>query len=339
MFTYLFTLLALYFIYKNYRRFIRSCQLFSLELVHSIPARTVMVTNLPPHLRGERALAEYFENMDLAVESVTLCREVGALNELLDARTRALLKLEEAWTSYVGNPSTVEEYDPERTGGVLIDIDIEGGQSRQTNFVVPHRPRPTLRPGWFKSKVDALEYLERRFKEADEQVKKKRRTGKFRSTGTAFVTFEKMSSAVSLVISYLILRPIHNLFQQIAVQTAHAPNPNELLTYQAPEPRDIVWANVTSSDQSVQLRDVLVLATMGLLLFFWFFPITALASLLSYKEIKKTMPWLGRLIDSNEQVRAIVQNSLPSAAMITLNAVLPFILEGTLRWLRTWILC
>jgi hypothetical protein len=51
--------------------------------------------------------------------------------------------------------------------------------------------------------------------------------------------------------------------------------------------------------------------------------------LLSLKEIKKTMPWLGRLIESNEQVRAIVQNSLPSAAMITLNGLLPFILEGS----------
>ena len=147
--------------------------------------------------------------MDLAVESVTLCREVGALNDLLDTRTKALLTLEEAWTSYVGNPSTVEEYDPEGTGGILIDTDIEGGQSRQTKFVVPHRPRPTLRPGWFKSKVDALEYLERRFKEADEQVKKKRRTSKFKSTGTAFVTFEKMSSAVSLFKSYLIMLAIH----------------------------------------------------------------------------------------------------------------------------------
>lgn len=117
--------------------------------------------------------------------------------------------------------------------------------------------------------------------------------------------------------------------QQIAVQLAHAPNPNEILTYPAPEPRDIVWANMTSSDRSIQFRDVMVLATMALLLFFWFFPITALASLLSYKEIKKTMPWLGRLIDSNEKVRAIVQNSLPSAAMITLNALLPFVLEGT----------
>jgi hypothetical protein len=67
---------------------------------------------------------------------------------------------------------------------------------------------------------------------------------------------------------------------------------------------------------------------MILLLFFWFLPITALASLLSYKEVKKAMPWLGALIDKNEQVRAIVQNSLPSVAMVTLNALLPFMLEG-----------
>jgi hypothetical protein len=70
---------------------------------------------------------------------------------------------------------------------------------------------------------------------------------------------------------------------------------------------------------------------MGLLLFFWVFPITALASLLSFKEIKRTIPWLGELIESNEQVRAIVQNSLPSAAMITLNGLLPFMLEGSRR--------
>lgn len=109
---------------------------------------------------------------------------------------------------------------------------------------------------------------------------------------------------------------------------AHAPGPYQIMTHFAPEPRDIVWSNMAPSDGAIRTRNIIVLAAMGLLLFFWFFPITALASLLSYKEIKKAMPWLGTLIDSNAQVRAIVQNSLPSLAMITLNALLPFILEG-----------
>lgn len=259
----------------------------------------MLVTSLPRHLQGERTLAEYFENMGMAVESVTICRDVGSLKKLLDKRTDALLALERAWTDYVGNPSTVEDYDPVN--------DAESGQSR---IVVPHRPRPTLRPGWFKGKVDALEYLEEQFRRADEAVKERRRKGKFRAAGSAFVTFEAMSSA------------------QIAVQVAHSSNPFQCNTYPAPEPRDIVWSNMVPSTNSIRARDVLVLALMGMLLFTWIFPISALASLLSYKEIQKVMPWLSRLIDSNEQIRAIVQNSLPSVAMITLNALLPFMLEG-----------
>ncbi|KAH9949754.1 hypothetical protein B0H21DRAFT_88992 [Amylocystis lapponica] len=308
LFTYLFTFLALYLIYQNYRRFIRARQLFSLELVHSIAARTVMVARIPPHLQGERALAEYFENMGMNVESVSICREMGSLKRLLDMRTAALLKLEAAWVQYVGNPSVVDVRRPAEREAPLVDVDA--AESQQVPLVVPGRRRPTHRPGWFKPKVDAIEFLEEKFTEADELVKRRRRTGRFKASQVAFVTFEKMSSA------------------QIAVQAVHAPNPAQCVTHLAPEPRDIVWSNVGHSPTSLRVRELIVLGAMGLLLFFWLIPITALASLLSYKEIKKTMPALGRLIDANQQIRAIVQNSLPSVAMITLNALLPFVLEA-----------
>jgi calcium permeable stress-gated cation channel len=85
---------------------------------------------------------------------------------------------------------------------------------------------------------------------------------------------------------------------------------------------------MTQSLTTTSVREFIVLGMMCLLLFFWIFPITALAGLLSYKEVKRIMPWLGELIDRNDNVRAIVQNSLPSVAMISLNALLPFILEG-----------
>lgn len=199
IFTYLFTFLVLRFIHKNYSRFVRARQLFSLELVHSISARTVMVTDLPKHLRGERALAVYFENMGLTVESVSLCREVNSLKHLLDRRTDALLKLEKAWTEYLGNPSNVETIDPsDNAVAPLIEIDGEQNPSDtySARYVVPHQKRPTIRPGWFKPKTDALEYLEAKFKEADAAVQAKRKDGRFKASHVAFVTFEKMSSAV-----------------------------------------------------------------------------------------------------------------------------------------------
>ncbi|THH04916.1 hypothetical protein EW145_g5182 [Phellinidium pouzarii] len=313
LFTYLFTFLTLHFVYKNYSRFVRARQLYSLELVHSIAARTVMVTDLPNHLCGERALAVYFENMGLTVESVSMCREVSTVKKLLDRRTDALLKLERAWTKYLGNPSNAELYDPsDNAVPPLVDIDGEQPFTRMqtASLVVPHRKRPTIRLGWFKPKTDALEYLEARFKEADLAVQQKRKTGKFKASHTAFVTFEKMTSA------------------QIASQIAHAPQPLQCSTYLAPEPRDIVWENMSHSRNTTRARELIVLGLMILIFFFWVFPITALASLLSYEEIKRTMPWLGRWIDSNEQIRAVVQNVLPSVAMISLNALLPFLFEA-----------
>ncbi|KAG9047641.1 hypothetical protein FS837_001834 [Tulasnella sp. UAMH 9824] len=311
LFTFIFSLLALRFLHQNYRRFIRARQLFSLELVHSIAARTVMVTNLPNHLQGERALAVYFENMNLPVESVNVVREVGGLKDLIDKRTQILLELESHWTNYVGNPSTVAEYDPSQNvrtdTTLLVDVDSEAQRNR---LVIPHRPRPTLRPGWFKKRVDALECLEAKFRAVDEQVLKKRKTGKFKSTHVAFVTFETMSSA------------------QIASQVVHAPYHSQCLTTPAPEPRDIVWSNMTYTPGELKFREFFVMGLMALLLLFWLVPVSALSTLLSYEEIRKVMPWLAELIDKNELVRSLVQTFLPSLAVITLNATLPFLLEA-----------
>ncbi|EMD32395.1 hypothetical protein CERSUDRAFT_108829 [Gelatoporia subvermispora B] len=311
LFTYLFTILSLYFIHKNYKRYIRARQLFSLELVHSVAARTVMITHLPPQLRAERALQDYFEHMGMQVESVSVCREVASLKRLLDKRTEALKKLEEAWVKYMGNPCVVDgrQLPQPQTQNGAPGTQADGA-AVEAQAEIPGRRRPTLRLSWFKPSTDAIDHLQERFKEADEMVRKRRRSGKFKATHVAFVTFDKMSSA------------------QIATQSVLAPSPSECLAHPAPEPRDIIWSAVSHSPTSLVVREWIVFAAMGLLLFFWLIPITGLASLLSYKEIKKTMPWLGELIDRNQQIRAIVQNSLPSVAMISLNATLPLLLEG-----------
>lgn len=176
-----------------------------------------MITRLPLHLRSERALAEYFENIGLSVESVSVCREVGTLQVLLDQRTKALLKLENEWTRYVGNPSVVESYDPsENVIPQSSDPEPSVLESQPGRFVVPHRKRPTLRPGWFSYRVDALEYLEKKFKETDEKVKRWRRIGRPKAIHVAFVTFEKMSSAVRpvtvvivIVLTFFFLSKLH----------------------------------------------------------------------------------------------------------------------------------
>lgn len=165
LFTYLFTILTLVFLRRNWRRYIPMRQLFSLGLAQSIPARTVMVTSLPPHLRSERALADYFESLQLgprapgdgrdarqgggssavaavvpglAVESVVVTRAIGSMRELLERRTRALTTLEEAWSKYLGNPVPVE--GKKAVFGYERDLEVEAILHGPVDASPPSRP-------------------------------------------------------------------------------------------------------------------------------------------------------------------------------------------------------
>ncbi|KPV72603.1 uncharacterized protein RHOBADRAFT_29756 [Rhodotorula graminis WP1] len=336
LFTYLFTILALLFLHRNWRRYIPLRQLFSLELAQSVPARTVMVTSLPPHLRSERALADYFEGLQLgpastssssrgggglAVESVVVTRATGSMRELLERRTRALVTLEQAWAKYLGNPDDEEETDGARRDA---DDDLEArllSPSRPT-IVNPARKRPTLRPHWFAKKVDALDHYAEQFRRADEAVRKRRR-GKFRPTGVAFVTFQTIAAA------------------QVAAQVVHYPSAAEFRTELAPEPRDIHWFNLNLSASSVFVRQVLVVVTLLGLLSVWAIPVAALTQLLSWDTIQSIAPRFADLLEKSPRLAGFVQTTLPSLGMVAFNNILPMFLEALSVWqglpARSWI--
>ena len=93
------------------------------------------MTNLPLHLRGDRALADYFEGCGWTVESVSVCREVEVLRKVLERRTNALLQLETAWADWVGNPANVKGYD----AGIY-------SSGAKTGTPIPASPRRTQSP-------------------------------------------------------------------------------------------------------------------------------------------------------------------------------------------------
>jgi hypothetical protein len=93
-------------------------------------------------------LAEYFEGIHLGeaegssglgVESVTVTRAVGSMTELLDKRTKALRKLEEAWCKYLGNPVIVE--GPLAVKGYQPTVEVE--RILEPGYSPP--PSPTAR--------------------------------------------------------------------------------------------------------------------------------------------------------------------------------------------------
>lgn len=108
LFTYFFSLLALYMLHKNFHRFLAARQSYALARKETVPARTVLVSDIPRELRGEHELKEYFEKecgwrVD-PIEGVRIVREVGKeLRDALKDRQEALRGLEQAWWKYRGD--------------------------------------------------------------------------------------------------------------------------------------------------------------------------------------------------------------------------------------------
>jgi len=345
--TYLFSILILRALYKGFQKFVRSRQLYALDLLQSIPARTVEVRNLPDHLRRERDLAEYFEALGLKVESTAVVREVQGLKELLARRANALYQLERTWCKWLGNPTSAEHYDSDKimstiqsraqaqhhanSGERLVRV-AEGMENNEDpesapllsglnyeddptrGIVAPNnRKRPTMRANiWnlFSKKVDAINLLEARFRVLDAAVRKLRAKGSPPAT-VGFVTFVDAMSA------------------QVAAQTVHYPLPAYAKTNLAPEPRDIIWSNVSIPSNERRIRQLLVSAFTFALFAFYIPPLAFLASFLSPGTIKKYLPGLYDLLSKDERLMALVSNSLPSVVLIAFNALLPLVLEWT----------
>ncbi|KAL9933257.1 hypothetical protein V8E36_007975 [Tilletia maclaganii] len=409
---YLFTLLTLRFLHTNYINFVKARQLYALGVLDSIPARTVEIRDLPPHLRDDRALADYFERMGLMVESTAVVRHTGELSKLLKRRAEALRELERAWCKWLGNPTSAKNYDPEEIGktfqkrqaahlrsislarshsghapsqpvsGEATPLLQDPGsvqsparniepvtQSEPVKRIEPPdaKPRPVMRTSAynpFSAKVDTLDELERRFRKLDAAVWKVRgnvgtnsgydddeaeteagpngaesdeaaawgakdddeldfRKGgpariRFRGGAVGFVTFVKASSA------------------QIAAQVQHYPLPAQCRTLLAPEPRDIIWSNITLSPHERRVRQLLVSTFILALLVFYIPPLTFLASFLSPQAIDKYLPWLSQLLKRSPTLRALVMNNASAILVAAFNGLLPMALEwsGYLQGLR-----
>jgi len=262
--------------------------------------------------------------MGLKVESASVGRSVGSLQNLLEDRTRKLMALETAWTKYVGNPVSKEAlqagYDRDAlTRDIIFSEDgrPEGAEqgynirmseddrlAGTSPLASPTTPAPHDHDDPEAPLVDTKHHFE--------IANKKRPTHRPR-----LITNEKVDLLDHLARQYRTadeavkrrrkgrFRPANIAFvtfedigsAQIAAQVAHYPQPDSVNTTLAPDPRDIYWGNMLLSNASLQARNILVLGAMLLLLSFWLVPVSALARLLNYDAIKKYLPWLTKILD------------------------------------------
>ncbi|KKY19856.1 hypothetical protein UCDDS831_g05141 [Diplodia seriata] len=226
VFAYLFTGLAAYMIVSETRRVIEIRQEY-LGSQTTVTDRTIRLSGIPPELRSETKIKEFVEELEIgSVESVTLCRNWKALDELMDKRMLTLRKLEEAWTVHLGQrrvernleslpisqPSPPEPYASDSERAQLLG---NGGLITRRSTSPYNRSRPLVKiwygrlKVWYRN-VDAINFYEEKLRRLDDEIKTLRNK-EFEPTPLAFVTMDSVASC------------------QMAVQAVLDPSPLQLL--------------------------------------------------------------------------------------------------------------
>ncbi|ORZ02958.1 hypothetical protein BCR43DRAFT_482456 [Syncephalastrum racemosum] len=326
-FTYFFCFATFYFTFLNYRDYVHIRREFLLRIGKTLPSRTVFVSGIPPNLRSDRKLAEYFEQLGIGVvESVHIIRHVNRLLDHIKERARHLRQLETAYAKYWGNPCDDPSYDPdhllaeaERDSSGLRPLtwhptDVASGSSASLLPVAkkPNTNRPILRDGFMGCcgpARDAIEYHTDQFNQVDGLVLKARRFGKFLPTSVGFVTFE------------------HGVSASIAAQVLVDSTPFRLQVELAPEPRDVLWENVAMHGRERVIRKFMVFGILIFLVFFWIIPISYFSALTSVASLKNYFPWLMDLASKNKYLQQIIQGFVPTLAVVIFMAFVPLIVN------------
>ncbi|CAG8516878.1 8128_t:CDS:2 [Ambispora gerdemannii] len=174
--------------------------------------------------------------------------------------------------------------------------------------------QPTHRIGYFGTgtRVLSIDHFLKKFNFLDRRIAEIRAISVNerppKPTSTGFVTFVNHTSA------------------NMAAQCIMSTKPHTLTTKMAPEPRDILWENISMRFREKMIRTWIVNASVWALTIFWLFPIFAFLTLTSIDSLSQRIHFLGPFLEARPIVRTLLQNVLPTVLVSFFMAMLPWIL-------------
>lgn len=324
VFAYLFTGLAAYMIVSETRRVIEIRQEY-LGSQTTVTDRTIRLSGIPPELRSETKIKEFVEELEIGrVESVTLCRNWKALDDLMDKRMWTLRKLEEAWTVHLGhrrverNLESLPVAQPSPPGPYADDSErshlLGNGRVNSRRPTPPYnrsRPLVKLWYGRFRvwhRNVDAINFYEEKLRRLDEEINALRQK-EFDPTPLAFVTMDSVSSC------------------QMAVQAVLDPSPLQLLANTSPAPSDVVWNNTYMPRRERMLRAWSITVLIGFLTVLWTLILVPIAGFLSIDSIDRVFPGFKEAVDNHKNIKSLIVTQLPTLLVSLLNIAVPYLYD------------
>lgn len=168
--------------------------------------------------------------------------------------------------------------------------------------------KPTHRTGFLGligKKVDSIEYYNEKITELTPKLEAARKeTVKDKQQAAAVVFFNTRLAAAA------------------AAQNLHARMVDTWTVMPAPEPRQLLWSNLTKTFYAREIRQYVVYFIVFLTICFYMIPIGLISAFTTLPNLKKLLPFLRKILDQ-DKVRTVLGAYLPQIALIVFLALLP----------------
>ncbi|KAL8468576.1 hypothetical protein ACS0TY_031680 [Phlomoides rotata] len=172
----------------------------------------------------------------------------------------------------------------------------------------PEGTRPTTKTGLLGllgKKVDAIEYYDEKVKELSLKLESEQKvTLKDKQQSAAVIFFNNRVTAAA------------------ASQSLHDAMVDTWTVVAAPEPRQLLWTNLSKNFYERQIRQYVIYFIVFLTIFFYMIPIGLISALTTLANLKKYLPFLKPVVDQ-PRIRTLLEAYLPQLALILFLALLP----------------
>ncbi|XP_043688546.1 CSC1-like protein ERD4 [Telopea speciosissima] len=172
----------------------------------------------------------------------------------------------------------------------------------------PEGTRPTNGVGFLGligKKVDTIDYCNEKINELIPKLESKQKTTiREKQQAAAIVFFNNRLAAAS------------------AAQAVHAQMPDSWTVTEAPEPRQIIWSNLTIKFYERKIRQSIVYVVVALTIFFYMIPIGLISAFTTLENLERLLPFLKPIVELNV-IKTVLEAYLPQIALIVFLALLP----------------
>lgn len=273
---------------------LRQAYFLSPYNVSRISSRTVLFVDVPETYRDEKHLRHILPD----IRHVWLTYKVDELEDMIDDRTDAATKLENAELKMIGQ--YVQKQHKQGNSG---DERVEG---RSGSFVVDKKNRPThrLKP-LIGQKVDTIDWSRGQLHDLNPRIAHKQREHCDKQSAV-FVEFETVRAAQSA-------------FQMVANQQALHMTAKEI----GMTPDTVLWKNLGRNWKEVRVKSALGVAFMTFLCIFWTIPVAFIGILTNVNYLTNLVPFLSFINNIPSQILGIVTGLLPVLLLAILMKLVP----------------